>query len=139
MSSDCSFDFHILNLAKRTKYLTGWMLRTFSSRDKLTMLTLFNALVMSRFDYRCQLWSPYLIKHVNMFEKVQKYFARFISGMKGLSCPERLTALKLYSFQRRRERYIIIYVWKMLEGLVPNLFPPICTQTSDRRRRNCII
>ena len=51
VSSDCSFDFHISNLAKRTKHLTGWMLRTFSSRDKLTMLTLCKALVMSRLDY----------------------------------------------------------------------------------------
>ena len=58
-----------------------------------------------------------------MVEKVQRSFTRLISGMKGLSYPERLTALKLYSLQRRRERYIILYVWKILEGLVPNLFP----------------
>ena len=31
VSSDCSFDFHISNIAKITKHLTGWMLRTFSS------------------------------------------------------------------------------------------------------------
>ena len=46
VSSDCSFEFHITNLNKRTNHLTGWILRTFSSRDKLTMLTLFKALVM---------------------------------------------------------------------------------------------
>ena len=76
---------------KRTKHLTGWILRTFSSRDKLT---LFKALVMSRLDYGCQLWSPYLIKHINMVEKVQRSFTRFISGMgrmAGLSYTERLT------------------------------------------------
>ena len=138
MSSDCSFDFHISNLAKRTKHSTGWILRTFSSQDKLTMLTLFKAVVMSRLDYGCQLWSPYLIKHINMVEKFQRSFTRFISGMAGLSYTERLTVLKLYSLQHRRERYITIYVWKILEGLVPNLFPPICTKTSDRRGRNCI-
>ena len=70
VSSDCSFDFHISNLAKRTKHLTGWMLRTFPSRDKLTMFTLFKALVMSQLDYGCQSWSTYLIKHINMVEKV---------------------------------------------------------------------
>ena len=88
------------------------------------MLALFKALVMSRHGYGCQLWSPYLIKHINIVEKVKSYFTRFISGMAGLSYTERLTVLKLYSLQRRRERYIIIYVWKILEGLVPNLFPP---------------
>ena len=46
VSSDCSFEFHITNLNKRTKHLTGWILQTFSSQDKLTMLTLFKALVM---------------------------------------------------------------------------------------------
>ena len=92
---------------------------------------------MSRLDYGCQLWSPYLIKHINLVEKVQRSFTRFISGMKGLSYPERLTVLKLYSLQHRRERYIIIYVWKILEGLVPNLFPPICTKESNRRGRTC--
>ena len=63
-----------------------------------------------------------------MVEKVQRSFTRFISGMAGLSYTEILTVLKLYSLQRRRERYIIIYVWKILEGLVPYLFPPICTK-----------
>ena len=87
------------------------------------MLTLFKALVMSRLDYGCQLWSPYLSKQ-NMVEKVQRSFTRFISGMAGLSYTERLTVLNLYSLQRRRERYIIIYVRKILEGLVPNLYPP---------------
>ena len=72
-----------------------------------------------------------------MVEKVQRSFTRFISGMACLSYTERLTVLKLYSLQRRRERYIIIYVWKILEGLVPNFFPHICTITSDRGR-TCI-
>ena len=93
---------------------------------------------MSRLDYGCQLWSSYLIKHINMVEKVQRSFTRFISDMAGLSYTERLTVLKLYSLQHRRERYIIIYVWKILEGLVPNLYPHICTKTSDRRGRTCI-
>ena len=54
-----------------------------------------------------------------MVEKVQRSFTRFISGMAGLSYTERLPVLKLYSLQHRREIYIIIYVWKILEGLVP--------------------
>ena len=127
VSSDCSFEFHITNLNKRTTHLTGWILRTFSSRDKLTM-TLFKALVMSRMDYGSQLWSPYLTKHINMIEKTQWSFTRYFSGMQGLSYPERLTVLKLYSLQRRRERYIIIYVFKILECQVPNFSPPICSR-----------
>ena len=75
---------------------------------------------------------------LHMFEKAQRCFKRFISGMEGLSYPERLTVLKLYSLQCRRARYIILYVWKILEGLAPNLFPSICTKTSYRRGGTCI-
>ena len=48
MSSDCSFEFHITNLNKRTTHLTGWILQTFCSRDKSTMLILFKGLMRSK-------------------------------------------------------------------------------------------
>ena len=56
---------------------------------------------MSRMDYGSQLWSPYLTKHINMIEKTQRSFTRYISGMQGMSYQERLAVLKLYSLQRR--------------------------------------
>ena len=83
-------------------------------------------------DYGSQLWSPYWTKHINMIEKTKRSFTRYISGMQSLSYPERLAVLTLYSLQRRRERYIIIYVWKILECQVPNFSPPIRSRTSDR-------
>ena len=129
VSSDFFIEFHITNLNIRTTNLTGWILRNFSSQDKLTLL---KALVMSRLYYGSQLWSPYLTKHINILEKTQRSFTRYISGMQGLAYPERLTVLKLYSVQRRRVRYIVIYVWK-------NFSPPIHSRTSDRRERACII
>ena len=121
MSSNCTFDFHISNLYKRCSNLAGWILRTFTTRDPQVMLTLYKTLVMSRLEYASQLWSPYLLKHVYLIERVQRAFTKHISGMCFLSYSKRLEVLKLYSLQRRRERYGIIYVWKMIEGLVPNL------------------
>ena len=47
-----------------------------------------------------------------------------------------LSRLKLYSLQ---EKYSINYVWKIVEGLVPNLSDPINCSFSDRRGRTCIV
>ena len=55
------------------------------------------------------------------------------------SYQERLRNLKFYSLQPRRERYIIIYVWKVLDNLVPNLVKPLQFYISDRRRRLCSV
>ena len=139
MSSDCTFNVHINSLSKRCKNLTGWILRTFISRDKLTMLTLFKALVLSRLDYGSQLWSPHKICQINQIEKIQRAFTKHITGMYDLPYTKRLKMLNLNSLHRRRERYCIIYLWKILEGLVPNLSDPIVCSFSDRRGRSCIV
>ena len=99
--------------------------------DPQVMLTLYNSLVMSRLHYASQLWSSYLLKHVYLNEKVQRAFTKHISGITLHFYSKRLEVLKLYSLQRRRERYGIIYVWKIVEGLVPNL--------SDHRGRTCVV
>ena len=50
--------------------------------------------------------------------------------MRDCSYIDRLSLLRLYSLQRRRERYYKIYVWKIIEGLVPNFSNPIvCTHS----------
>ena len=119
--------------------LAGWILRTFITRDRLTMPTLFKAIVLSRLDYASQLWSPSKIYQINLIGKVQRSFTKHITGVHDLSYNERLKALKLYSLQRRRERYCIIYVWEVLEGLVLNFSDPIIATLSDRRGRSCTI
>ena len=103
------------------------------------MMTLFKSLVHPRLDYGSQLWSPHLVKHIDQLEKIQRSFTKHITGMQSLEYSEQLVSLKLYSPQRRRERYCIIYVWKIIEGLVPNFSKPIVCSYSERRGRSCII
>ena len=55
MSRNCSFDVHINILCKKCTGLSGWILRTFTSRDGTTLMTLFNALILSRLDYCSQM------------------------------------------------------------------------------------
>ena len=50
---------------------------------------------------------------VNVYLDNLKFCVVYIDGRRY----ERLKSLGLYSLQRRRERYCIIYSWKMIEGL----------------------
>ena len=112
MSSNGSFEQHIIELSKRYTGLCGWILRTFSSRESTVMITLFKYFVLSRLDHGSQLWSPTKIHHIIMIEKIQKAFTKHMKEFSSFSYQERLRNLKIYSLQRRRERYIVIYVWK---------------------------
>ena len=62
--------------------------------------------------------------------------------MRDLNYWDRLSRLKLYSLERRRERFIIIYTWKIITGLVPNLesqISKIQTHINVRRGLLCKI
>ena len=122
LSNDCMFNLHINTIAKRARGQSGWILRTFKTRDKLPMLTLFKALVIPILDYCCQLWNPWKTGEKQILEAVQRSFTRKICvvGSSNYNYWDRLENLKLYSLERRRERYIIMYVWKVMMGRVAN-------------------
>ncbi len=84
------------------------------------MLTLFQSMVRSRLEYCCPAWNPSSIGDIQRLESPQRAFTRYISECKGLDYWDRLKFLNLMSVQRRRERYIIIHVWKILKGIAPN-------------------
>ena len=41
-----------------------------------------------------------------------------IAGMEGTDYIDRLASLGMYSQERRRERYQVIFIWKICQGLV---------------------
>ena len=84
------------------------------------MLTLWKSLILSKLKYCSQLWNPSQTGEIQALEQVQRYFVRIISGIHHLNYWQQLRALSLYSL-KRRERYMTIYVWRILEGQVPNL------------------
>ena len=141
MSADGSFKQHIQNMCQSANNMCSWILRTFQSRSPDLMLTLWKSLVLPILDYCSQVWSPSKIGHIQQIENVQKVFSRKIKWHCREDYWDRLKSLNLYSLERRRERYRIIYVWKILEGMVPNLScrSKITTKTSLRYGRICCI
>lgn len=119
-SSDATFSTHISVAAKKARSQLGWIMRTFHTRDPFPMLTLYKSLVVPLLEYCCQLWSPWTPGDIRALEAVQRSFTHRITIFRDLNYWERLSALGLYSLQRRRERYAILYIWKIMRGLVSN-------------------
>ena len=139
MSADGSFRQHINTMCVSARNMCAWILRTFHSRNEELMLTLWKSLVLPILDYCSQLWSPSKTGQIQEIEDIQKSFTRKIHSLNRGNYWERLNSLKLYSLQRRRERYRILYVWKILQNIVPNVGDGIRSRTSTRHGRFCII
>ena len=84
------------------------------------MITLFKSLVRSKVEYCCPLWNPSKITDIQTLENIQKQFTKKILGFNDFDYWTRLKKLKLLSLQRRRERYTIIHVWKIVNEKNPN-------------------
>ena len=118
LSTDLTFSYHIdVTILSCTK-LCGWALRSFRSRSRMVMITIWKSLVQSRLDYCSQLWSPWSAAEINRLEDIQRHFTSKINGMQGQNYWERMKTLRMYSQERRRERYMIIFIWKIANGLV---------------------
>ena len=120
ISSNLSFDIHIENTVLAGSKLVGWGLRTFGGRGRQVMLTLLKTLVQPKLDYCSQLWSPSDQRSINQLELVQKHLVDRIRCHKlvNLNYWEKLSELRLYSQERRRERYQVIFLWKISQGMV---------------------
>ena len=123
--------------------MSAWSLRTIKARDVRTMKKLLQTLIISQMEYGSVVWSPADQKTINAIESVQKDFTRKISIFQSynqragrITCntdyTRRLAKLKLYSLERRMERYLIFYMYKYIAGMIPN---PGLTHMYDPRRK----
>ena len=137
MSNDCLFKEQIESVIEKAKNLISWILRTFNSRSIHTMITLYKSLVIPILEYCSVLWSPGAVGLIQRLEEIQKSFLKQINGT-NQNYWENLKNMKMYSLQRRRERYRIIYTWKILEKLVPNVNNAFNSKHNLRRGRMCV-
>ena len=146
MSNTAKFTDHINNICSSIKNMSSWILRTFMSRSRLPMITLWKTLVIPIHDYCSQLWSPLKIGDIQKLELLQWYFIKKIKINYNSDYWSSLSELNLLSLQRRRERYQIIYLWKIIENIVPNpnihihgiSHKCINVRVSPRMGRSCI-
>ena len=85
MSNNADSHDHTSNIARSSRMKLGWIIRTFQTRDRTTMLTLWKELVIPILDYCSQLWS-----------RGQKLTSEILR----VNYWERLSRLKLYSLER---------------------------------------
>lgn len=137
LDSDLTFSIHIQNVVSSSNKLVGWALRTFRRRSKAVMMTIWKSLIQPKLDYCSQLWSPNDQTSILKIENVARHFTAQVSGLDDQDYWERLHSLRLYSQERRRERYQIIFIWKVLQGFVQGY--SVSSQQNPRRGRLIVL
>ena len=71
-------------------------------------------------DYGSQIWGPIQLTQLLRLELLQKNYSGMVYELSNKNYWERLEALKMYSINRRFQRYTIMYLWKVMENKVDN-------------------
>ena len=86
---------HQAEKVNKANKLVGLIRRTFVALDAEIFKVLFKSLVRSHVEYANQVWSPHLVKDIEMVENVQRRATRMVPELKGLNYEERLTRYSL--------------------------------------------
>ena len=119
---DLRYSSQIMSAVSKARRKLGWVLRTFRTRSVQLLKRLWNSIVQPHLDYGSVVWVGQASKAQRLLlEGPLRSLTRSAWGLKGMNYWERLQAFKLYSNERRMERYAVMYIWKSMNGLVPTL------------------
>ena len=73
-------NYFLMNLEPMSNKVLGLIRRTFGPHNSEGVSTAYKTLVRPILQYGCQVWNPYLVKHIKSIESVQRRATRVICG-----------------------------------------------------------
>ena len=112
-----SFEEHVKLSTQKARKSAGLLLRNITHKTPYILVPLFKSLVRPILEYANTVWSPYLRKHIDAIEKVQRNFTKRVFGMYEIEYCQRLEKLGLPSLEYRRVRGDLIETYKILQDI----------------------
>jgi hypothetical protein len=123
LSNDMKWRPHITTVCNKASSTLGFLRRNLRYGPKECRKTAYLALVRSKLEYACIVWDPYLQGDTDKLEMIQHRAARFITGDYRSRQPGSVTAmlndLGLQSLEDRRQEKRLVFLFRVVEGLVP--------------------
>jgi len=84
ISPELDFNRHIAQVVQSATLVCNTLLRCFIVKTPEFYVNLYKSLVIPRLTYCCEVWRPYLKKHIEAIEKVQSKFVRRLAARCGV-------------------------------------------------------
>ena len=76
LSNNLKFDTHIDIITTKARDMTGWILRTFKTRERFPLMTVFKQWIIGKLEYCCPVWSPIDKYNIEKIEKIQQNYTK---------------------------------------------------------------
>ena len=150
ISNDLKWHTHICNISKKAATTLGFLQRNLRKCSQDCRKTAYISLIRSTLEYGATVWDSHYKTDIARLERLQHRAARFITQDYKSKDPGCVTSmlhrLELPSLEERRRQLRLIFMFKVVEGLVPAMpsdqfFTP---KTNNRRQirakrfENCV-
>jgi len=132
---DMKSSLQCIQAYSKANKMLGVINRAIVYKSKEVMLSLYKPLVRPHLEYCTVAWSPHYVKDKVLLERVQRRFTRMVPELKGLSYPDRLKKLGIWSLEERRVRADSIEVYKGIRGLSALPFDDLLEVDNSGRTR----
>ena len=102
IDSKLTFDKHMQSKIDKVNSNMGCIRRTMETLNAETFKLLFTALVRPHVEYANAVWSPYLKKHIDAVENVQRRATKYLPGFYDMPYPDRLKNIGIPTLAYRR-------------------------------------
>ena len=106
-----TFEEHICTKVRIANALIGGIRRAFTFLDGQTLKKLYTSMVRPHLEYGQSIWSPFLLKYIDMIERVQERATKLVDGYGKLDYCERLKKLGFTTLRYRRLRGDLIEMY----------------------------
>ena len=117
ITENFKFSAQCIEAERRAQKILGYIKRMFRHPNKVTVLTLYNALVRPLLEYAVQFWSPTLQADIARLEKVQERATKLVPSVRLKGYERRRIELGLFTLEQRRLRGQLIETFKILRGV----------------------
>jgi ribonuclease P/MRP protein subunit RPP40 len=102
--------------AQTARAVLGQLCRAFHYRDRHTFVGLYRQYVLPHLEFAVQAWNQWLVRDVEVLEKVQRRAVNMVAGLNGSSYEEKLEELDMLTMEERRHQADMVQVYKILHG-----------------------
>ena len=106
------------SIVKKAAWKCKQLSIAFECKTREFKVFIFTTYIRPLLENNTQLWSPHNICDINLIEKIQRRFTKFLPGLWNTPYPDRLDILGLQSLECRRIIFDLILVYKIIHGLI---------------------
>ena len=118
VASDFSAFNHCSIIVRNAMYRLHQFRKTFTGRRIDFKIFLFVTYIRPLVESNTAVWSPHYIQDIDMVEKVQRKFTKYLTGLRNMSYKERLQYLHLDTLEVRRIQFDLILMYKIIHNIV---------------------